>query len=211
MTRRTADHRFDDLPDDVPWPPRGAAMGEAITALAHAGRRRLLDELTLNGPAPVGALARATGMAAGSASHHLRVLARAGFIVAAPELAGDTRQSWWRATRRTLRWSDDAFAPGSAGWELGQLAGRANLDYLLDAARRWQRSPDQAGWDGTVSDVLTQATQNQCADLGTRLAEVISQWARECAQDQELHPDHERRPVRAVALTFPETVPDDRP
>lgn len=204
MARRTAAQRLEDVALPQQWPPSGPALGEAITALAHHGRRRLLDELTVNGPAPVGALADAVGMAPGSASHHLRVLARAGFIVPAPDLATDTRQSWWRCAHRTLEWADDAFAAGSAGQELGRLAGRANLDYLIAAVRRWSSAPEQPGWDGTVVDALTQATADQCADLGRRLSEVMAQWVRECHEDGEARPDVERQPVRVVALTFPE-------
>lgn len=204
MPRQTAAQRHNDLPPDIEWPPAGEFLAAAITALAHPGRRRLLDQLSVRGPAPVGVLARATGMAPGSASHHLGVLARAGFITPAPELADDTRESWWRATARSLEWGTDTFAAGSAGEQLTELATAANLQYLLKAVVRWQHAPHEPGWDGTVSDAITLATPEQCTDLGRRLATVLEDWVTECRNDQDVHPDTARRPVRAIGLVFPE-------
>lgn len=140
-------------------------------------------------------------MAVGSASHHLRVLARAGFITPAPDLAGDTRESWWRTQQRTLSWGEDTFTPGTAGAELAHLAGAANLDYLLGRVRAWQQHRAEEKWAGTVSDTVVSATQAQLDDLNARLAQLISDWSRDCTD----HPgDGPRRPVRAVAVAFPE-------
>lgn len=160
-----------------------------------------MDSLATQGPASVGRLARRTGMAPGSASHHLKVLARAGFITPAPDLAGDTRESWWRTLRRTLTWGEDTFAPGTAGAELAHLAGAANLDYLLGRIRTWQGHRGEESWDGAVTDTVVQATREQLDDLNGRLARVIADWSRECAEDTGAGA---RRPVRAVAVAFPE-------
>lgn len=142
-------------------------------------------------------------MAAGSASHHLGVLARAGLITPAPDVAGDTRESWWRAAERTLQWGSDTFTTGSAGEHLVQLASQANLDYLLSAVQSWREAPRLEGWDGTVSDTLVQATAEQCTDLGQRLAAVMQQWATECRSSPP-QAGSACRPVRAVALVFPD-------
>lgn len=206
MTRRTASERHRDIATVEEWPPTGEALAEAITALAHPGRRRLLDELSAGGPASVGRLARVTGMAAGSASHHLKVLGRAGFIVPAPELAGDTRESWWRSVARPLQWGSTTFQPGSAGEQLTELASRANLDYLLSAVRRWRNAPGGTGWDGTVGDVVVNATAAECTDLGQRLAGVMREWAAEC-RENSTQDDSPRRPVRGVAIVFPDGAP----
>lgn len=201
MTRRTAAQRRQDLsdPDHAEWPPTGEALAAAIAALAHPRRRQLVDHLVSHGPASVGVLARSAQMAVGSASYHLGVLARAGFIAPAPHLAGDTRESWWRAASRSLQWSEGAFASGSAGQRLTQLASQANLDYLLTAVQRWRRTPAERDWDGTVSDALTLATTAQSRDLGRRLATVMAEWAAECRADLREHPEAPRRPIRAVA------------
>ena len=58
-----------------------------IAAMHHPLRRRLLDLLYIDGPATASRLAEATGELVGNVSHHLKVLASAGVIVEAPELA----------------------------------------------------------------------------------------------------------------------------
>ena len=51
-----------------------------LAAMSHPLRRRLLDALSLDGPATASTLAEATGQAVGNISHHLKVLATAGLI-----------------------------------------------------------------------------------------------------------------------------------
>ncbi|MFE0455127.1 ArsR/SmtB family transcription factor [Streptomyces sp. NPDC058914] len=52
----------------------------ALKALAHPRRQRMLEHLTLHGPATSATLARALGLNTGSTSYHLRELARYGFV-----------------------------------------------------------------------------------------------------------------------------------
>lgn len=47
----------------------------------------MLDALTVDGPSTASMLAKRTGQAVGNASHHLKVLAGAGLVEEAPELA----------------------------------------------------------------------------------------------------------------------------
>jgi DNA-binding transcriptional ArsR family regulator len=206
MTRRPASERFDDLHPPEAWPPRGDELGAAIAALVHPARRALLDCLVTTGPSPVGRLARETGLAPGSVSHHIRVLAKAGFVVAAPELAGDTRESWWRTVPRSLSWDDDAFGAGPSGARLVETASDANLGYLLDAVRRWRGGRAIPGWDAQVNDTLVMATAEQLGDLGQRLGGLLGQWASECRADPAESDGEERRAVRVVALAFPEVA-----
>ena len=116
-TRRTAAQRHQDLHPPRSWPPEGEALAEAIRALSHPRRRELLDSLSVDGPGSVGQQARATRTTAGSVSHHARVLANAGLVEPAPELAGDSRESWWRAVPTTLSWGRSSFRADSAGEE----------------------------------------------------------------------------------------------
>ncbi|MDR6979210.1 DNA-binding MarR family transcriptional regulator [Streptomyces sp. 3330] len=85
----------------------------ALKALAQPRRQRMLEHLTLYGPATSATLARALGLNTGSTSYHLRELARYGFV---EETDGDKsahrhenraearraepsthRERWWRA------------------------------------------------------------------------------------------------------------------
>ncbi|MFC4500073.1 MULTISPECIES: ArsR/SmtB family transcription factor [Streptomyces] len=77
----------------------------ALKALAQPRRQRMLEHLTLHGPATSATLARALGLNTGSTSYHLRELARYGFVEETDgEPAGDRptvpsahRERWWRA------------------------------------------------------------------------------------------------------------------
>jgi DNA-binding transcriptional ArsR family regulator len=63
-------------------------------AMAHPLRLELLG-LLAEGPSTASKLARTLGESSGSTSYHLRILARAGAVVEAPEL-GNRRERWWR-------------------------------------------------------------------------------------------------------------------
>src|ERR1044072_2038476 len=78
---------------------------DKIAAMANPTRRKILDLLSAYGPATVGSLARDAGQRVGSVSHHLKMLARAGLIEEAPELAKDRRERWWRRIPLSLCWS----------------------------------------------------------------------------------------------------------
>ncbi|MFI6038312.1 ArsR/SmtB family transcription factor [Streptomyces sp. NPDC051315] len=115
-------------PADATDPAAPVELGDlaALKALAHPRRQRMLEHLTLHGPATSATLARALGLNTGSTSYHLRELARYGFVEqtesrAAPadgRAARDTdaathgknrrgparhRERWWRAVPGDLR------------------------------------------------------------------------------------------------------------
>ena len=75
---------------------------EALRALAHPRRQRMLQHLGLNGPATSATLARALGLNTGATSYHLRELAKFGFVEEVPG-QGTGRERWWRAPVRDLR------------------------------------------------------------------------------------------------------------
>ena len=83
-------------------------------AFHHPIRRWLTELLGVEGPANVGQLAARTGLAVGSVSHHLKVLHRQDLIEPAPDLARDTRESWWRLKPRPMSWSVEDFDEGHA-------------------------------------------------------------------------------------------------
>jgi len=63
----------------------------ALKALAQPRRQRMLQHLTLHGPATSATLARALGLNTGSTSYHLRELARYGFVEEAGAETATTR------------------------------------------------------------------------------------------------------------------------
>jgi DNA-binding transcriptional ArsR family regulator len=206
MTRRTAAERhLDSAP--VPGDDRADALADLLVAYHHPVRRWLSELLSMGGPANVGQLAARTGLAAGSVSHHLKVLHRQGLIEPAPELARDTRESWWRARTQPLTWSVDEFEEGTLGRRVAEAAEAENLRHQLRALRDWMsRTPhDDPAWRQAAEsvDTLVVATVEQLDDLGDRLTALVVEWSRECAADAQARPDVVRRPVRAIARAFP--------
>jgi DNA-binding transcriptional ArsR family regulator len=66
----------------------------AMWAIAHPVRFRIW-ELLREGPSTASRLAKRLGESRGSASYHLRMLARAG-LIAEDEALGTKRERWWR-------------------------------------------------------------------------------------------------------------------
>jgi DNA-binding transcriptional ArsR family regulator len=75
---------------------------DALKALAHPRKQRILQHLGLHGPATSATLARALDLNTGATSYHLRELARFGFVEEVPG-HGTGRERWWRAPVRDLR------------------------------------------------------------------------------------------------------------
>jgi DNA-binding transcriptional ArsR family regulator len=201
MPRKTADerHRIDATTT--------TEMMDVLVALHHPTRRWLVELLWVEGPATVGRLAARTGLAVGSVSHHLKPLHRQGFIEPAPDLARDTRESWWRVTPRSFRWSVDDFEPDSLGRRVADQAEVENFRYQARATQQWLKEmPDApAEWRRAAgaTDSLVRATAAQTADLHRRLDVVLSEWTSEVQADEHEHPDAERRAVRTVIRCFP--------
>ncbi|UPZ28594.1 helix-turn-helix domain-containing protein [Streptomyces sp. LRE541] len=69
-----------------------------LKALAQPRRQRMLQHLTVHGPATSATLARALGLNTGATSYHLRELARYGFVEETGAHGhGHGRERWWRA------------------------------------------------------------------------------------------------------------------
>lgn len=71
---------------------------QAIAAITHPLRMRLLGELSRRGTARAVDLAAAVDEPANSVSFHLRQLARYGLIEQNPDRADNGRERWWRQT-----------------------------------------------------------------------------------------------------------------
>jgi DNA-binding transcriptional ArsR family regulator len=71
----------------------------ALKALSHPVRLRMLSLLRAEGPATATTLATRLGLNTGSTSYHLRQLAQHGFVVEDAE-RGNARDRWWRAAHQ---------------------------------------------------------------------------------------------------------------
>ena len=146
-------------------------------------------------------------MAVGSVSHHLKVLHQQDLIEPAPELARDTRESWWKLKPRSMTWSVEDFDQGTLGRRVAQTAEVENLRFQVRAMQEWlRRAPDEsAGWRmaAASTDTYVPATEEQVRDLAARLSELFRDWSADCMTAAEENPDAARRPVRAIARVFP--------
>jgi DNA-binding transcriptional ArsR family regulator len=201
MPRKTAHERHLLEPDST------TELMDVLIALHHPTRRWLVELLWVEGPATVGRLAARTGLAVGSVSHHLKPLHRQGFIEPAPDLARDTRESWWRVTPRNLSWSVEDFEPDSLGRRVADQAEVENFRYQVRATQQWLKemadAPQEWRRAAGATDSLVSATVDQLADLHHRLGDVLSEWSRECMDDAKQRPDAVRRHVRTLIRCFP--------
>lgn len=195
----------------MPRPPAERSpsdeLAELLVAFHHPIRRWLTELLGVSGPANVGQLAAATGLAVGSVSHHLKVLHQQDLIEPAPELARDTRESWWRLKPRSMTWSVENFGEGTLGRRVAQTAEAENLRFQVRAMQDWlRRAPGEtAGWRAAAgsTDTYVPATEEQVREFARRLSELFRDWSAECMAAAEADPDLPRRPVRAIARVFP--------
>ncbi|MFF5078497.1 winged helix-turn-helix domain-containing protein [Actinoplanes sp. NPDC000266] len=79
-----------------------------MRVMAHPLRMRIVGSLRVDGPATSAILARRLGTDSGQTSHHLRLLARHGFVADAPELGRGThgRERWWRAAHKATEFGN---------------------------------------------------------------------------------------------------------
>jgi DNA-binding transcriptional ArsR family regulator len=174
-----------------------------LTAMSHPLRRRLMTLLKLDGPSMASVLAQRTGQAVGNISHHLHVLASAGLIEEAPELARDRRERWWRRTAPALRWTSADFADNEAEAAVARAAESINLDHQLRITREWADAPDDehARWPGGPfsTDTWMRVTDAELAELGDEIISLIRRWA-----DRDLPGDGQER---GTVFVFARGVP----
>lgn len=209
MPRRTASERHvatapasADLGDES-----GSALLDVLTAFHHPTRRWLCELLVVEGPATVGRLAARTGLAVGSVSHHLGTLHRYGFVEPAPDLARDTRESWWRSRPRQVSWDATDFGEGTVARRIASSAEAENFRHHVRAVQRWladgETAPPEVRHAAVATDSLVAATVDQMAELSRRLTALVVEWGEECRADAEVRPDVRRLPVRVSARVFP--------
>ncbi|MDR7274984.1 helix-turn-helix domain-containing protein [Catenuloplanes atrovinosus] len=111
----------------------------ALRALAHPLRLKLGALVAREGTITAAEAARQLGISQALASHHLRQLAKYGFVE--PAEAGDNRARPWRTTAVNHRWEPGDSADGREASDLVET-------FLAEAALRqltdWQRRRDQA-------------------------------------------------------------------
>jgi DNA-binding transcriptional ArsR family regulator len=181
---------------------RTLTEAKALSALANPFRGRMIDVLKVDGPATASGLAQRTGQAVGSASHHLKVLAEAGLVVEAPELARDRRERWWRLAAPGTQWSTvdllDDPAALSAAREAEALHLRRQTERIQDWMANAETSPEWLAVAFATQQWL-RVTPEELHEVGEELLEVLTKWSMRELPDDGL----EREPVIVFARGFP--------
>ena len=146
-------------------------------AMAHPIRFRIF-ELLREGPSTASRLGRRLGESSGTASYHLRFLARAGAIQEAPEL-GTKRERWWR------RPEDLQLVPTDDDLEGRAITARMFAIFFARDAETRRRfvatMPElDADWhEGAfVGNWHVKLTPAEASELGARLLPLIDPYRR---------------------------------
>jgi DNA-binding transcriptional ArsR family regulator len=181
---------------------RSLTEAKALAALAHPFRARIMDALKVDGPSTASALAQRTGQAVGSASHHLKVLAEAGLVVEAPELAKDRRERWWRLAARGTRWSRQEFAEDTAAVAAAHAAEALAFQRQVDRTREWMSNAESDPvWDDAsfATQQWLRVSPDELHQVAEELIEVLLRWSDRTPPDDGV----QREPVFVFARGFP--------
>lgn len=209
------DQSIDDQSGDESSPTGTAKntlrSADALAAVANPARGRIIDVLSATGPGTASSLGEATGLAVGSVSHHLKVLAGAGIVEPAPEMARDRRERWWRLVTGGFRWSTPDFADDPVGAAAESAAAHHTLQHQLERTRDWLAlDPADAAVDGwSAAAFATQTwltlTPAETTRLAGEIEEVLARW--HAGEDDRRRRDDrpDARPVLCYARAFPST------
>jgi DNA-binding transcriptional ArsR family regulator len=169
----------------------------AIRALAHPLRHDLMSIIGRLGKATTADAARELGISHGLASHHLRQLAKYGFV---EQVAGkDHRERPWRLVATSYTWGRAReTAEGSAAVDvLEQLTAERAVEALLDWQQR--RADWPAGWrdHAGLGESTIWLTQAELAELTDAMDALLMRYVDERPLD-----DLASRPEGSVPVTF---------
>jgi DNA-binding transcriptional ArsR family regulator len=160
---------------------RRTADFSVIAAIHHPLRRRMLDLLYIDGPATASRLAGTTGELVGNISHHLKVLAGAGVIEEAPELAKDRRERWWRvATAAEYSWSFADADGDPAGELVAAAAEEENLAHHTAKVTQWfgRRHEYDESWirAAYATERWLTLTPERLDELSARIEDLVREY-----------------------------------
>ena len=169
----------------------------AIRALAHPLRHDLMSIIGRLGKATTADAARELGISHGLASHHLRQLAKYGFV---EQVAGkDHRERPWRLVATSYTWGRAReTAEGSAAVDvLEQLTAERAVGALLDWQQR--RADWPAGWrdHAGLGESTVWLTQAELAEITDAMDALLLRYVNERPLD-----DLASRPEGSAPVTF---------
>jgi DNA-binding transcriptional ArsR family regulator len=172
-----------------------------LRAMAHPVRLRILEELTLVGPATATELAERVGESPANCSWHLRQLARYGYV---EEAGGGTgRQRPWRAVVESREWGSGEETPELA------LAGDALSEVVFgreyEALRAWhaRRRTEPEAWREAAFAIesIGWLSAHELKDLGEQIRALLLRYVDRIGEPAHRPPG--ARPIRFAAWGVP--------
>ena len=153
---------------------------EALRALSHPVRLRILGLLRMDGASTASALATRLGLNSGATSYHLRQLARHGFVVDA-EGRGNGRDRWWRAAHQSTRVptddaSPDAVTDRDTNDAFLQAVAIVRTEQLQQAVEERPLLPAEWRAASTFSDWGLVLTPARARELMEAMSAVVAGW-----------------------------------
>ena len=155
---------------------------EALRALSHPVRLRLLGLLRTDGPSTATALAARLGLNSGATRYHLRQLALHGFVTD-DESRGNGRERWWRAAHQATRVPTAPDAEGATDRETNdaflQAVAIIRTEQLQRAIEERPLLSDEWRAASTFSDWGLTLTAGRARQLVRAVAELVESWDEE--------------------------------
>ena len=174
----------------------------SLAALAHPFRAHIMDALKVDGPSTASMLAARTGQAVGNASHHLKVLAEAGLVEEAPELAKDRRERWWRLVSSGTRWSRAEFGGDASAVAAAREAELLSFRRQVDRVQGWLANADSdPAWEDAAyaTQNWLRLTPSELVAVAEEVMAVLARWG-----EREIPDDGaQREPVYVFSRGFP--------
>lgn len=183
---------------------------QALRALAHPLRWKLIDVLGLEGDATATRCAELTGESVASCAYHLGILAKYGYVEASPARTG--REKPWRLTAREQRIGNED-KEDLEGELAAQAAVEAFLEHEFGRLRQRLRQEDreEPEWREATSIIGSSmwVTVEEMSEINAQLMEIARRYsARD--EDASLRPAGSR-PVRVFAAsTVAPRLPGER-
>ncbi|MEV6104396.1 helix-turn-helix domain-containing protein [Streptomyces sp. NPDC051940] len=153
---------------------RTVTSPEALKALAHPLRLRIVRHLGVHGPATSTTLASALGENTGTLSYHLRMLERGGLIEDIPERSAG-RERWWRGVRGLdiRRPPEEEMTPAEQA--VADELGRMRLEEDIQLARRFTEQGEPGWMRGSRG--LSHLTKEQLDAFHDDYLELLARYA----------------------------------
>lgn len=183
------------------WQSREVRDPRALRALAHPTRLALLGLIRREGPLTATRAGELVGESSGSASFHLRQLAKYGFVEDAG--GGRGRERPWRATALATSWPNVLADPEAS--EAADELNRVVVEGYFEQVTRWlvesRDDPEEWREASTFGDAVLYLTAEELVDLRAEIDALVERRLERTARP-EVRPE-EARPITVIRLLFP--------